>query len=84
MMSKVFVNIIVAATGKVIELKVSPKIKIGQLTTMVITYLENEPTNELIANNSLRLCDGLKGTIYSLNNSLTELDINDGHEMLLI
>lgn len=83
-MSKIFINVIIPASGKQIELKVSPKIKVGKLTEMVKEYLKSSDFLDFIPTQEVSLCDGKKGTIYSYNASLSELDICDGHEMLLI
>lgn len=83
MMNKVFLNIIVSATGNRIELKVSPKIKVGQLTLMIKDYLK-DTDSAFVPNETARLCDGRRGMVYPYNVSLSELQISDGQEMLLI
>lgn len=83
-MSKIFINIIIPASGKRIELKVSPKIKVGKLTEMVKDYIISYDFLDFIPSQEVSLCDGKKGTIYPYNMSLSELDICDGQEMLFI
>lgn len=82
-MNKIFLNIIVSATGKKIELRVSPKIYVGQLTHMVKRYLKDIDCG-YIPTGTVMLCDCRSGKAYSYDESLSELQINDGQEILLI
>ena len=82
-MNKVFINIKISATGNIVELKVSPKIKVGQLTTMLCEYLKGG-VKDFAPGSNVRLCDAKSGSIYPYNASLLELNVNDGQDMLLI
>ncbi|MBQ3584874.1 MAG: hypothetical protein IJA27_09180 [Lachnospiraceae bacterium] len=83
-MSKIYINILVPASGTSIEIKVSSKIKIGKLVEMIKEYLKNNETTGFEPNDSTSLCDAKKGIVYSNNARLMDLDICDGHEMLLM
>lgn len=83
-MNKIYINIHIPASGKNIEIKVSQKVKVGKLIEMLKDYLKTNVSDGFEPNDSTSLCDAKKGTIYSNNARLMDLDIYDGYEMLLI
>jgi len=83
-MSKIYINIIIPSLGKRVELKVSRKVKIGELISKLKEYLIKEYAENEDVFNEVRLCDEKSGVIYAYNASLIELDVYDGQEMLLI
>lgn len=84
MMSKIYINIIIPASGEKIEIKVSQTIKIGKLVEMIKEYLKNNGAVDFEPDFATSLCDAKKGTIYSNNARLMDLDVCDGYEMLMV
>lgn len=83
-MSKIYINIIVPALEKEIELRVSPKLKVGKLASMLKEYLLKESETSFNSSINCCICDARNGKKCSENLCLAEIDICDGDELLLI
>lgn len=83
-MNKIILDIFVPATGKHIEMKVSPKLKIIEVITMLREYINKQGFNEYVVSEGARLCDYKTGKIYNINVFISELRLGNGANMMLI
>lgn len=82
-MNSIIISVKVPGSGRTFEIKVSPNIFVGELTSLLINAFENLTDEDFNPVNSV-LCDITTGQILDINMTLGNLGIVNGTGLLLI